>query len=234
MSSHRTDAIEKLVSELENFEIELNPYYDVLELQGVIDSLLSGKLDTLACFCQTFGWSNLVGLTQNLIPLQGDAVEALERLQGYILPEVRHLMESEGLEQTPTPTEWFWDLVHPRIKALAKPRFDAGFHGDAVEASFKEVNDAVKRIFLEETGREADGAGLMNTAFSPQNPVIKLSELESESDRNIQQGYMQIMAGSMIGIRNPKAHSNLNPDANKALHLISLASLLMCKVDERI
>ena len=82
--------------------------------------------------------------------------------------------------------------------------------------------------------READGAGLMTSAFSPGNPIIRLTPLESDTDRNIQQGYMQIFAGAMAGIRNPKAHGNLNPDARKALHLISLASLLMCKVDERI
>ena len=82
--------------------------------------------------------------------------------------------------------------------------------------------------------READGAGLMTSAFSPGNPIIRLTPLESDTDRNIQQGYMQIFAGAMTGIRNPKAHGNLNPDARKALHLISLASLLMCKVDERI
>ncbi|KYN82632.1 hypothetical protein ATY37_20595 [Vibrio cidicii] len=234
MTQHRSDAINRIVSELEAYEINLNQYYDVLELQNVIDKDLVGKIDTLKCFCQTFGWSNLVGFLEDLLPLQGDAIQALERVQGFVIPEIKHQLESESIDSASNPTDWYWSLIHPRIKALAKPRFDAGFRGDAVEAVFKEVNDAVKLIFVAETGRESDGAGLMNTAFSPQNPVIKLSDLETETDRNIQQGYMQIMAGAMIGIRNPKAHSNLNPDANKALHLISLASLLMCKVDERI
>lgn len=34
---------------------------------------------------------------------------------------------------------------------------------------------------LESEGREADGAGLMNTAFSPNNPIIKFAELDSET-----------------------------------------------------
>jgi uncharacterized protein (TIGR02391 family) len=147
---------------------------------------------------------------------------------------VRKRIAATDIENQPSPTQWFWEFVHPRIRALAQPRFDAGFFGDAVEASFKEVNDAVKRIVRDTDGRDIDGAGLMTTAFSPQNPVIKLSALETETDRNIQQGYMQIMAGSMIGIRNPKAHGNLNPDSSKTLHLICLASLLMHKVDERV
>lgn len=74
----------------------------------------------------------------------------------------------------------------------------------------------------------------MNTAFSPNKPLIRLTALDTETDRNIQQGYMQIMAGAMIGIRNPNAHGNLNPGASRALHLVCLASLLMHQIDERI
>ena len=138
------------------------------------------------------------------------------------------------VEETPSPIDWFWQLVHPRGAELARPRFEAGFFGDAVEASYKEVNDAVKRIVRDAGVRELDGAKLMYAAFSPDKPVIRLTALETDTDKNIQQGYMQIMAGAMTGIRNPKAHGNLNPDANRALHLICLASLLMHKVDEPI
>ena len=51
----------------------------------------------------------------------------------------------------------------------------------------------------------------MTTAFSANKPLIRLNMLETDTDRNIQQGFMMIMAGAMIGIRNPTAHSNLNP-----------------------
>jgi hypothetical protein len=44
---------------------------------------------------------------------------------------------------------------------------------------------------------------------------------------------MQIFAGAMTGIRNPKARTNLNPDSRNALHLIGLASLLMYRIDGR-
>ncbi len=92
----------------------------------------------------------------------------------------------------------------------------------------------MKRLVREVSGRELDGAGLMTTALSPKNPIVRLSALADETDLNIQKGYMQIFAGAMTGIRNPKAHGNLNPDGTKALHLISLASLLMHKIDERV
>ncbi|MBI5642543.1 MAG: hypothetical protein HY954_03600 [Deltaproteobacteria bacterium] len=37
----------------------------------------------------------------------------------------------------------------------------------------------------------------------------------------------------MTGIRNPKAHNNIDIDENRAVHFIFLASLLMDKLDAR-
>lgn len=234
MPHTRAAALTKVLDDLEAYEIPLNPYYDDLDPQGVIDDILTGMINSLRAFLQVLGWTELLTPLQGMTPLQGNAVESLDLIQSFIVPEARRLLAASDVDAPANPTQWFWDFVHPRIRALARPRYEAGFFGDAVEASFKEVNDSVKRIVLELQGKELDGAGLMTTAFSPQSPIIKLSELVSETDRGIQQGYMQIFAGSMTGIRNPKAHGNLNPDSNKALHLISLASLLMRKLDERL
>lgn len=234
MPQNRTEALNSVLDDLDRFEISLDPYYSDQEPQGVIDNILSGKINSLRAFCQLLGWSELVAHMQDMTPLHGNAVESLESIQAFVIPEARRLLAASDIETPPSPTQWFWQFVHPRVCALARPRFEAGFFGDAVEASFKEVNDAVKRIVREVDGRELDGAGLMTTAFSLQNPIVRLTALVSETDRNIQQGYMQILAGSMTGIRNPKAHGNLNPDSTKALHLICLASLLMHKIDERL
>jgi hypothetical protein len=60
-----------------------------------------------------------------------------------------------------------------------------------------------------------------------------LDDLNTESGRSVQQGYMQMFADAMTGIRNPNAHGNLQLDHSKALHPISLASLLLTVLDER-
>jgi uncharacterized protein (TIGR02391 family) len=169
-----------------------------------------------------------------MTPAQYNALESLETIHRFVIPEARRLLAASDIEKAQSPIQWFWEFVHPRISALARPRFEAGFFGDAVESSFKELNDAVKRIVRDADGRELDGANLMNTAFSPNKPVIKLTPLGTETERSEQLGYMQIMAGAMTGLRNPSAHGNLNPDSTKTLHLICLASLLIRRLDERI
>lgn len=125
-----------------------------------------------------------------------------------------------------------WQNIHPVIQQIAKPWFESHHFADAVEASFKEINDLVKEKYRSLTGNELDGDRLMRNAFtSTQNnnftPVVRLVDNSDETGRNIQQGYMDIFAGAMKGIRNPKAHANLSVDPDEAWEVIVLASHLM-------
>jgi uncharacterized protein (TIGR02391 family) len=141
-----------------------------------------------------------------------------------------------ALEAPPVPdpsTVDIWPLLHPKVQTSAKARFEAGHYADAVEAALKDLNTTVKELVKKKTGQELDGSQLMNKAFSPNSPVIVLDDLSTESGKNVQQGYMQIFAGAMTGIRNPKAHGNITISQERAVHLLFLASLLFAKLDER-
>lgn len=125
-----------------------------------------------------------------------------------------------------------WELVHPEVRRVAKNLFNDGYYADAALAAMREVNGRVKQIVKGKIGAELDGAALMRQAFSPKKPVVILDDLSTESGRNIQQGYMEIFAGAMMGIRNPKAHENITITRERGLHFLVLASLLMSKLDE--
>ncbi|MBI5279060.1 MAG: TIGR02391 family protein [Burkholderiales bacterium] len=126
-----------------------------------------------------------------------------------------------------------WSVLHPKVIEFAKPRIEAGHYADAVEAVFKELNAIVKSMYLQITGDELDGVSLMRKAFSPNKPVIVLDDLGTETGRSVQQGYLDLFAGSMAGIRNPKAHGNINITKERAAHHLVLASLLFHRLDER-
>jgi uncharacterized protein (TIGR02391 family) len=125
-----------------------------------------------------------------------------------------------------------WSLMNQEIVELAKPRFLAGHYADAVEAALKEINVRVKQRYKTATGDELDGVPLMRKAFTPSAPIIVLDDLSTETVRNVQQGYMELFAGSMAGIRNPKAHSNVIISPESAIHHLMLASLLLSKLAE--
>ena len=106
-----------------------------------------------------------------------------------------------------------------------------GHYADAIFAAFREVNCAVREI----SGlSDLDGTQLMNRAFSLDRPIIKLTKLATRSEKDEHVGFMQLFSGASMGIRNPKAHANIRQDASyKTLEYLSLASLLLKRLDER-
>ncbi len=130
------------------------------------------------------------------------------------------------------PIDPWWLKIHPSVRAVAESRFVAGHRADAVEAALKEVNTRVKKEYKKRTRTELDGKGLMMKAFSPDKPQIVLGDLDTESGKNEQEGYMFLFAGAMQALRNPKAHANLDIDESRAMHHLLVASLLMSKLDE--
>jgi uncharacterized protein (TIGR02391 family) len=123
----------------------------------------------------------------------------------------------------------FFSDLDTDIRRVSQQLFKDGHFADSVSAAFKELNNQVKQGYKERKGVELDDADLMRKAFSPNNPVFVLADQSSETGANVQQGFMELFAGSMIGIGNPHAHENLLLDSDGAKHFLYLASLLMKK-----
>jgi uncharacterized protein (TIGR02391 family) len=125
-------------------------------------------------------------------------------------------------------THDFWVLLHPSIVPEARKRFRARFYAEAVLAALKVITLQIKS----RTGLNLDGAPLMTKAFSPTQPYLVFAPGDTETARSIQQGYLQIFAGTMMAVRNPKAHDFVEIDATRCIHFLFLASLLAHKLDE--
>jgi len=119
---------------------------------------------------------------------------------------------------------------HPKVVEASRSLFQTGHYSQAIFEAFKAVNNLVK-----ERARFSglDGRSLMTEAFNGANPVIRLNQLKSQSDRDEQEGFRFLFMGAVVGIRNPKAHENINQrDPYRTLEYLALASLLMKRVDE--
>ena len=106
--------------------------------------------------------------------------------------------------------------------------FAGGHYSLAVEKAFVYVENLVKK----HSGVSGKyGSNLMKTVFSVQNPFIKLNAGVTDSDRDEQLGYMEVFAGAMTGIRNPRAHAHDWIDEPKeALELLVFANHLVRKI----
>lgn len=123
----------------------------------------------------------------------------------------------------------FEDLIHPEIYQHAFKHYISGHYREAVLNSIISVFDLIRK----RTGLDLDGSKLVNEVFSLDKPRLILSDLESESGQNDQKGFLQILTGAYLGIRNPKAHSLANDLVKtEAAQYLIFASLLAKRVCE--
>ncbi|MFH0846918.1 MAG: TIGR02391 family protein [Chloroflexota bacterium] len=128
-----------------------------------------------------------------------------------------------------TAQELYDTLVTDKeLRKATNNLFKDGYYARAVEEAYKCLNNIIKT----KSGCASDGSDLMNQVFSEKNPMLKLNNLKTKSEKDEQVGYMQIFGGCMTGIRNPRAHEHQKVDSPEvALELLVWANHLMRTVD---
>lgn len=119
--------------------------------------------------------------------------------------------------------------IHPDISAVSKKLFDDGYYSHATFEAFKYLDSVVKNL----AGMDESGHKLMMNAFNEAAPKIKLTDLVTTSDKDEQMGFRFMLAGAMSGIRNPRGHEILTDPIDRSLDHLSLASVLLRRIEER-
>lgn len=148
-------------------------------------------------------------------------------------------LQSKGAEKTREQKRYvdIWSYIHPLIQESSKKLYEDGHYANAAEDAFIEINDRVKHLFaiVKPDEKIPDGDAVMNTVFSTNNPLVEFCDRSTETGFNKQKGYMQILAGAMSALRNPKAHSNSEIlSADESYRRLATASMLMYAIDEAV
>lgn len=166
-------------------------------------------------------------------------VEVLESTTPKYMPEFEFIhyynfLRSQlpsSMPNMPKPAVIRFADLHPKIQEHCRERFRSGQYADAILAAYKVVLNEVKNVA---NIHNLDGKQLVEKAFSLSNPIIKLNDLATQSDKDEQLGFMMLFSGAAVGIRNPKAHDLVvQEDKLKTLRYLTFASLLLERLDER-
>ncbi|WP_164984980.1 TIGR02391 family protein [Ammoniphilus sp. CFH 90114] len=113
--------------------------------------------------------------------------------------------------------------LHPRVLEVAQSLYQDGHFRSAVLDTYVALdNDVQRKSCLATTGKP-----LMDSAFSKNSPVLKLSDAP-----DAQLGAMLLFSGGAMGVRNVLAHDQrANPSEQEALELLYFASTLFRRLD---
>lgn len=118
-------------------------------------------------------------------------------------------------------------VTNKSLRKKTRKLFMDGHHARAVEEAYKLIDNFVKKK-SDLLDTSLTGSNLMNRVFSSNNPILKLNECKTASEKDEQTGFMQIFSGCMTGIRNPRAHETDWEDTKEhALELLVFANYLM-------
>ena len=96
---------------------------------------------------------------------------------------------------------------HPLVEEIRSDplqQFKDGHFNEAVRKACEKFEVKVKKL----SNQDGTGSGLMGPAFNPQDPQIPINDLQTENDKNEQEGFQKLAMGMMSGIRNIFSHGD--------------------------
>jgi uncharacterized protein (TIGR02391 family) len=155
----------------------------------------------------------------------GKTIAKLQSLITILTERVEEFNENAAIT---TITAYKGLNLHHEIARAASKLYQDGHYANAVEAAVKALNGLVRL----RAGLDIDGMGLMERAFSPNNPILRFNDLSDQSDRDEQKGFMMLFCGAVAGLRHPRAHKFIHDEPERALEFIAFVSLLAKLLDE--
>jgi uncharacterized protein (TIGR02391 family) len=137
--------------------------------------------------------------------------------------------QTYGISVTSTKAEHPFDErnIHPKISNATKTLFDNGHY---IHATF-EACKVIEKLVKKKSKINKIGFPLMMEAFNEKEAKIKLNQMTTQPKEDEQSGFKHIFAGLMSGVRNPRAHDSWPESIDECLDNLSLASLLLRKID---
>lgn len=119
--------------------------------------------------------------------------------------------------------------IHPSLPVEVRRLFDNAHYAQATFEAGKYLDKVVAKL----AGSSESGKSMMMKVFSETSPIIRLNSLSTESERNEQEGYRFIFAGTIVGIRNPRGHDvAVRETVSECLEHLDLISHLLRKLEK--
>lgn len=106
--------------------------------------------------------------------------------------------------------------IDPELWKTIQTQYEKQNFTDAIKDAIYYLSNLIR----ERTGLENDGVSLIGQAFGGNSPKLKVNQMQTESEINIQKGVEQILRGIYQAIRNPRSHEKYTDSKHDAESII--------------
>ena len=133
-------------------------------------------------------------------------------------------------ESTPSESQHPFELrnLSPALPADVRKLFDNGHYSQATFEAYKYVDKEVGRL----ANSAESGVKLMMAVLAESNPIVRLTQCGTVTEKDEQKGFQFLFAGSAMAIRNPRGHEySIQDSPDDCLDHLSLASMLLRRLE---
>jgi len=135
-----------------------------------------------------------------------------------------------------------WRHLHPKVRDRVYSYYTNQQYGEAASQGVQIYCEIIRDL----TGMVEDGNPLVNKAFGSSSnnyatrPPLQITDLSTESERNIQEGQSHMSRGVITGFRNPISHAPIDSTVPSVfteldcLNVLSLVSYLVTRLDDAV
>jgi uncharacterized protein (TIGR02391 family) len=105
--------------------------------------------------------------------------------------------------------------------------YEAGNYSPAVVDAMHYLSNELR----EKTGVDGDGKSLVGQALGGESPRLRINKLQTETERNEQQGFESILRGMYQAIRNPRSHEQIEDKQESADAIIYFINYLLSIIE---
>ncbi|WP_308922340.1 TIGR02391 family protein [Janthinobacterium sp. J1-1] len=121
--------------------------------------------------------------------------------------------------------------LQPTIPSALWNAVQSAYEAENYSHAILEATYLISGVLRERAGVDGDGASLVGQALAGDDPKLKLNAFQSESERNEQKGFEQMLRGIYLGIRNPRSHEQTTDDKETADAIIHFLGYIIKRLN---
>ncbi len=114
-------------------------------------------------------------------------------------------------------------IIDESLWKSIKTNYENRYYSGAILDTIHFLSDLIR----EKTDLQGDGVNLVGQAFGGRQPKIKITKMQSQSEKDIQKGTEQILRGIYLSIRNPRSHEKYDDEEKDADVIILFVDYLL-------
>ena len=118
--------------------------------------------------------------------------------------------------------------IMPELWEAIQKKYEAENYTDAILDAIYKITNTIR----DKTGLESDGQELVGSAFGGNNPLIKVTKMQTDSDKSTQKGVMEMLKGLYGAVRNPRSHDAMADSKEDADSIILFVNYLLKLIDQ--